>query len=213
MAGSPELLGHLLLGGALAFGAAIQPGPLQAFLVSRVAARGWARTLPASFAPLLSDGPIAVVSVLVLGRVPATAQHVLRAGGGLLLLYLAVRALREWRQPRAPSQASVPRTLAEAAMVNLLNPNPYLGWALVLGPAVVGAWNRRPVYAVAFVTAFYATMVATLAGFVFLVGAVNALDRSRQRTIAGASALLLAALGVILLIEGAHGVWVDATVR
>ena len=49
---------------AVAFAAAIQPGPLQAFLLARVAAAGWKRTLPAVLAPLLSDIPIATLAVL-----------------------------------------------------------------------------------------------------------------------------------------------------
>ena len=95
------MLANVLLGGGLAFGAAIQPGPLQAFLVSRVLATGWRRTLPACLAPLLSDGPIAIVSTFALGRLPVAAQEALRACGGLLLLYLAAAALRQWRRPAA----------------------------------------------------------------------------------------------------------------
>lgn len=57
----PGLVENVFLGSGLAFAAAVQPGPLQAFLVSRVVARGWRHTLPACIAPLLSDGPIALL--------------------------------------------------------------------------------------------------------------------------------------------------------
>ena len=40
----------MLIGGGFAFAAAVQPGPLQAFLLARVAADGWKRTLPAALA-------------------------------------------------------------------------------------------------------------------------------------------------------------------
>ncbi len=204
----PELLGNVLFGSGVAFGAAIQPGPLQAFLVSRVVATGWRRTLPACLAPLLSDGPIAVLAILVLGRCPPGARHVLRASGGLLLLYLAAGAFRQWRQPESPSsRVSAPRTLLEAVVINLLNPNPYLGWALVLGPAVVAAWGHHPAYAVAFVVAFYTTMFVTLSGLVFLAGTARFLGPGRQRALVGASALLLAGLGVILLVVGVRESW------
>jgi threonine/homoserine/homoserine lactone efflux protein len=198
-----ELLGNLLLGGGLAFAAAVQPGPLQAYLVSRVVASGWKQTLPACLAPILSDGPIAVLAILVLGRCSPGALDVLRAGGGLLLLYLAASALRQWRHPTSSSsRASAPRTVLEAILVNVLNPNPYLGWALVLGPAVVAAWGRSPAYAVAFVVAFYGTMCVTLAGFVILAGTVHFLDPERQRALVAASAVLLGGLGVLLLVTG-----------
>jgi len=59
---------HLLLGAGLAFAAVVQPGPLQAFLLARAAAHGWRRTLPAALSPVVSDGPIALLVILVLGR-------------------------------------------------------------------------------------------------------------------------------------------------
>lgn len=196
----PEILGQIVLGGSLALAAALQPGPLQAFLVSRVLASGWRRTLPACFAPIVSDGPIAILATVVLGRLSTEARHVLQASGGVLLLCLAVDACRRWRQPARPASAAVPRTVGAAVLVNLLNPNPYLGWTLVLGPAVVTAWRHRPVEAVAFVSAFYATMLATLCGFVCLAGTARLLGERAQRALVGVSALLLAGLGVLLLV-------------
>lgn len=201
----PGLLGNVLLGGGLGFGAAIQPGPLQAFLTSRVLASGWRRTLPACLAPLLSDGPIAVLAVLVVGRIPPSAQHFLRAGGGLLLLYFAASALRQWRHRASPASPPSARTLLEAVLINLLNPNPYLAWALVMGPLAVAAWNRHPAYALGFVGALYATMLVALAAFVVLLGTTRFLNARCQRALAGASAVLLAGLGLFLLVAGVRG--------
>ena len=196
-----ELLGSIGLGAGLAFGAAIQPGPLQAFLLSRVAASGPRRTLPAVLAPLLSDGPIALVAVVLVGRIPPAAQQLLQAAGGLLLLHFAWSAARQWRCGSVEAaRVDAPRTILQAALVNLLNPNPYLAWALVLGPAVVAAWNRHPADALGFVLAFYGTMVVTLASFVLLAGTAGALDARARRLLLGLSALLLAALGALLLV-------------
>ena len=196
------MLEYLLFGSGYAFAAAVQPGPLQAFLVSRVAAHGWRRTLPACLAPLLSDGPIAVVALVILGQLSLSAQAVLQAAGGLLLVYLAWGALRRWRGPaEQPASVSAPRTLLEATLVNLLNPNPYLGWALVLGPSMQTAWAEQGSYAVALVAAFYGTLVATTAGLIFLVDTARFLGSRFQRGLIGVSALLLAALGVYLLVS------------
>ena len=196
------MLKSLVLGGGLAFAAAIQPGPLQAFLLARATASGWRRTLPACLAPLLSDGPIALVAVLVLGRLGPIFQGVLRAAGGAFLIYLAVGAARQWRAADQPgASASAPRALGEAALVNLLNPNPYLAWALVIGPLVVAAWREHPANAVAMVAAFYATMVTTLAGFILLAGTSHVLGARGRRGLAGVSALILAALGAYLFVS------------
>lgn len=61
------MLPYLMLGGGLAFAAVLQPGPLQAFLLSRTIAHGWKRTLPAALSPVLSDLPIALLVLLVAG--------------------------------------------------------------------------------------------------------------------------------------------------
>jgi threonine/homoserine/homoserine lactone efflux protein len=195
------VLENILVGGGYAFAAVVQPGPLQAFLISRVAATGWRRTLPACLAPVLSDAPIALLALLVLGRLSVKIQYILQAGGGILLLYLAWTSFRQWRHPAAAeAHRSAPRTLFEAVLVNVLNPNPYLGWALVLGPAVLAAWHEHPAYAVALVGAFYCTMVAMLALFIVLVGTARFLGTRAQHALVAVSAVALAGLGAYLLV-------------
>jgi threonine/homoserine/homoserine lactone efflux protein len=193
---------NIVLGGGFAFAAVVQPGPLQAFLLSAVAARGWRRTLPAALAPLLSDGPIALLVLLVLGQISVGAQQLLRAAGGVLLLYLAWSAYRQWRRPPQASDDSsgTPRTVLQAVLVNLLNPNPYLGWALVLGPNAVAAWHRSPADAIALIAAFYIVLVAGLAVFIIAAGSARFLGPAGQRLLLLLSAFALAALGVYQLI-------------
>lgn len=122
-----RMIANILFGSGLAFSAAIQPGPLQEFLFSKVASVGWRRTLPAALAPVLSDGPIAVLMLLVLGQLSETMQVLLRAAGGCLLLYFAYRSFMQWRGgvvAEISATDKLPRTLFEATLVNLLNPNP-----------------------------------------------------------------------------------------
>jgi threonine/homoserine/homoserine lactone efflux protein len=199
------MLESIAIGGGLAFAAAVQPGPLQAYLLSRVAAVGWRRTLPASLAPLLSDGPIALVALLLLGRLSPAAQAVLRTAGGVLLLYLAARAFSRWQKGDAEprdGRDKTPRTLLEATLVNVLNPNPYLGWALVLGPVVVAAWRESPARGVAVVAAFYVTMVTMLAATIMVFGSTRLLGERLRPILLLVSALILAALGVYQLAVG-----------
>ena len=201
------MLEYALIGGGFAFAAAAQPGPLQAFLLARVAARGWRATLPAAFSPLLSDGPIAVLVLLLLRQMPASLVPALQAAGGVLLLYLAAAALRPWRLGAVDvgaADGSAPRTLLQAAAVNILNPNPYLGWSLVLGPAALRAWSRAPINALALLVSFYGTMVAALAATIVLFGATRFLGTRARRHLVALSALTLAALGVYQLVVAAR---------
>jgi threonine/homoserine/homoserine lactone efflux protein len=196
----------IILGGGLAFAAALQPGPLQAFLLARTAVAGWRRTLPAALSPLLSDGITAVVVMLAIGALPAAVQQLLRAAGGIVLIYLGWSSFRATLSPSSGSPpggaSSAPQTLLQATIVNVLNPAPYLAWALVIGPTVVAAWRVAPARAFAFLAAFYGTMVGTLAGLVVLFGATGGLDAGTRRRLVRLSALLLAAVGVYQLVAG-----------
>ena len=196
------MLEYILIGASFAFAAAIQPGPLQAFYLSSVAQNGWKRTLPAAFAPLFSDGPIALLTLFVLTRFPEAMGRVLQAAGGVFLIYLAWRSYQQWKvqtSPGSETSASAPRTLAQAVMVNLLNPNPYLGWSLVLGPAFLAAWGQNPAYGAALIAAFYTTIVLANAVVILLFGTTRFLGPRTRRTLILVSAVLLALLGVYQL--------------
>ena len=196
------MIEYLLIGCGFAFAAAVQPGPLQAFLLSRVAESGWKHTLPAALSPLVSDGPVALVVLVILGALPGNAARILQGAGGVLLLFFAARSYRQARaapQEERPLPRKAPTTILQAAAVNLLNPNPYLGWALVLGPAVMHAWSRGPVYAAGLLVAFYVTMVLTLAATIVLFGTTRFLGAAGRRALIFVSAVLLAALGVYQL--------------
>jgi threonine/homoserine/homoserine lactone efflux protein len=140
------LLQYVILGGGFAFAAAAQPGPFQTFLLSKVVQHGWRKTLPAALAPLITDGPIALLILLVLHSVPSGLTRALQFAGGIVLIVLAVLTYRSWRWPpdETEHEGSAPHTLLQAATVNFLNPGPYLGWSLVLGPAVLREWSAHP---------------------------------------------------------------------
>lgn len=201
---------YLVFGIGFSFAAAVQPGPLQAFLLSTTAAHGWKRTLPAAFSPLLSDGPIALVVLLLLRQVPRGFEHAVQVAGGVLLLYLAALTFAEWRKRRdgAPGDSgSAPRTLLQATGVNLLNPNPYLGWSLVLGPLFLKAWHAAPMNAVVLIVAFYGTMVASLSAIIIVFGTVRSLGPCVVRVLLLLSAITLAGLGLYQLGAGVRGGW------
>ncbi len=188
---------------ALAFSAVVQPGPLQAFLLARVASIGWRRTLPAAFAPLLSDGPIALIALFLLVRLPPIYLEVLRIIGGGLLLYFAWIAYGGWKNPSDPSDPiAAPRTFFEAVLVNLLNPNPYLGWSLIMGPAVLSAWREHSSHALALIAGFYGTMVIGLAAFIALAGTATRFGSRTKERVLLASIWILAALGLFLVLTG-----------
>ena len=201
---------YILIGGGFAFAAAIQPGPLQAFLLSSVVNKGWQRTLPAAFSPLLSDGPIALFVLIVLNHVPMAMARFLRAAGGMLLLYFAWASYKQWKQAATAGSEinqSEPRTLLQAAIVNILNPNPYLGWSLILGPAVLAAWHLSPMNAVVLITAFYTTMITVLVCTILLFGTTRLLKPGVRHALILVSAIILAMLGIFQIVASLLRTW------
>ena len=196
------MLEYLLIGMSYALSAATQPGPLQAFFLAKIAENGWRRTLPAAFAPLVSDGPIALVAILLLQSLPVSFRDYLQFAGGLLLLYLAWRSLQGLRkepEPEDENLSSQPKTILQAALINLLNPNPYLGWSLVMGPAVLDAWGKQPGYAITLLLAFYITMISASMIVIYLMGQALLLGPNARSRLTLISALLLAGLGLYFL--------------
>jgi threonine/homoserine/homoserine lactone efflux protein len=190
---------YLILGMAYAFAAAVQPGPLQTYLISQTLSHGWRRTLPAAFSPLISDGPVIVLVLLVLSRVPVWLAQGLRLAGGLYVLYLAWGALKAWRGYGAQEMAPAPSSLLRAALVNVLNPNPYISWSLVLGPLLLKAWREAPANGVALLAGFYGTMVLSLAGTIVLFAAARNLGPRVTRALIGLSSVALACFGCYLI--------------
>lgn len=198
------MMHYLVLGFTLAFAAAVQPGPLQAYIVARTLSHGWRHTWPAAFAPLLSDLPIALIALGALHFAGARLLAVLQCAGGLFLLYLSTQAFRNWRTPAARAEAGGRGSLLSATIVNVLNPNPYLGWSLVLGPLFLCAWQEAPRDAAALLLGFYAAMVATTLVIILLFAAAGGLGPKVNRVLVGISVIALLAFAGYELWSGAH---------
>jgi threonine/homoserine/homoserine lactone efflux protein len=204
------MLPILFMAGGYAFASAVQPGPFLAYLISQSLTHGWRRTLPAAFAPLLSDGPIIIVVLFILTRLPPTMLIYLRLAGGVFLLYLAYGAFRNWRTFRAdvsPPASAKGQSVVQAALVNLLNPGPWLGWSLVMGPLLLKAWGESPAHGIAMLIGFYSVMVLSLMGIIIVFGVARRLGPRLTRGLVGLSALALLGFGVyqIWLATGALG--------
>ncbi len=198
------MLTYVILGASYGFAAAVQPGQLQAYLVSQAVTNGWRRTVPAALAPLVSDAPVVAFVLLVLTRLSPSFLHAIQAIGGLFLLYLARGAFRSFREYQqavaAPAPAHV--TFFRAVLVNLLNPNPYLAWTLILGPLLLDAWREAPASGLALLVAFYVTLVLATAAIVILLAAARSLGTRTARAVLGVSAVALGAFGLFQLWNG-----------
>jgi threonine/homoserine/homoserine lactone efflux protein len=197
---------YLMQGLGYGFAAAVQPGPFQTYVISQSLRQGWRNTLPASLAPLISDGPIILLALVVLSRFPAAWERVLYVAGGVYVLYLALGAFRAWRLydttgPR-PEPVSGRQGVMKAALMNALSPGPYLYWGLVTGPLLFAGWCEAPARGLAFLAGFYGAMIASLVALIVVFSTARRLGPIVTRALVGLSALALLGFGILQLVRG-----------
>lgn len=193
---------YLIQGIGFGFAAASQIGPFQTFLITQALTRGWKRALPGAFAPLLSDGPIVLLSVLVLSQLPEWAQRAMYILGGFFVLYLAYGAFKSWRnfdETLAHPELSGQQTIYKAAMTNALSPGAYLFWMFVTGPILVKGWRETPLNGLGLLVGFYTTFILCLIVMIVIFGAASRLGPRLNRILLGISCLVLLGFGLYQL--------------
>lgn len=199
---------YIVQGIVYGFAAAAQPGPFQTYLISQTLLKGWQKTLVAALAPLVSDGPIIALCLLVLSQVPIWFERLLYIAGGLFILYLAYGAYRSWRNfdSTLPSTESGTRqSLFKAALMNALSPGPYIFWSLVTGPILLRGWREAPLHGAGFLLGFYITIILSLGAIIIIFGSARQLGPRLNRALLGVSAVALFVFGLYQLWQGAVG--------
>ena len=201
------MVNYLIFGITYAFACVVQPGPFQAFLFSQSITNGWRKTLPLVFAPLISDLPVIILVLLVLTNIPGDVLRVIQCFGGLFLLYLAYNAYKTWRKFDMNINAEVHQSqnFFKAALINLLNPNPYLSWSLIMGPLFIKGWNEGPSNAIVLLISFYGSFVIYSIGMIALFAAARNLGPRISRIAVGFSVIAFAAFGIYQLWSGVSG--------
>lgn len=155
----------------LGFIAGVMPGPLQTFLMLQTLQRGPRAGAWVVPSPLISDGPIIAACLLVLSQAGPRLLRGLALLGGLFLIHLARESWRSLKGEADPTDSRVrevaagyqgPALLGRAVLVNMLSPGPWIFWGTVTGPLLVQQWRLSAGRGVAFLAAFYGTLMALL---------------------------------------------------
>ena len=188
---------YILQGIGFGVAAASQPGPFQTYLISQSLINGWRRTLPAALAPLVSDGPIIALCMLVLSQVPVGMEKALYAVSGMFILYLAFGSYASWRgnTMTVTAENTTRQSVWKAALMNSLSPGPYIFWTLVTGPILVSGWRESPVNGIGFLAGFYVTIVTALAAIILAFGLASRLGPRVNHAMLGLSTMALLLFG------------------
>jgi len=196
------LIEALLVGLGFGFSGGVAPGPLHTLIMTTSLQRGFAAGARVAIAPLFTDAPIVVLTVLAVGSMPESVVTGLAVAGGLFLLYLGVQTIREASDSlMVPKVVSPMQDYRRGFIVNLLSPHPWLFWIAVGAPTLVGYWRDGAISGVVFLIGFYLLLIGSKVAFAYLVarGGKRLSDRMYQRLIIGGGVLLIG-LGVFILV-------------
>ncbi|MBK7720870.1 MAG: LysE family transporter [Austwickia sp.] len=197
----------LLLGLGLGFASGLSPGPMLVLVIITALQWGARHAVAVACAPLLSDLPIVAVALLALGRLPGTALAGLGVIGGIVIMALGAQTMHGSRTatltPRPgvtpPSAWSALRT---GAVVNLMNPHPWLAWMTAFGPLTLTTWRESRPAAVLLLGGFYGALVGAKVVIALLVaGGRQRLSAGRYQAVVFGSGGALTVIGGMMVVQ------------
>ena len=179
----------------LGIGAGTAPGPLLALSVAETLRHGWSGGFKVALAPVCTDGPLILVSWLLLSSLADVTPLLggLGLAGSAFLFYLAWESLTikgvDLELPEVRS-----RSLSKGIFTNLLNPSPYLFWFTVGTPTLIEASKLGSLPPFGFLFCFFVLIVGSKLVLVAVVA------RARDFLKGAAYLTLMRLLGVALTI-------------
>jgi threonine/homoserine/homoserine lactone efflux protein len=170
----------MIAGSIFGLAGGFSPGPTTALIVSHTLRFGIMDGIKVAIAPALTDAPIILVAVLLVGQLAKfePVLGIISLLGAAFLLYLAIESLRV-RELRIDETKVQPRSISKGFVVNILNPHPYLFWFVVGAPKLLEAAEVGWPTAVAFIAGLYVCLIGAKILVAFLIGRSRSFLRSR----------------------------------
>jgi threonine/homoserine/homoserine lactone efflux protein len=185
----------LIAGITLGLYAGFSPGPLLVLLISQTLKHGHREGIKVALAPLITDLPIIIASLIFLSFVAGYSLilGLISIFGGLYLLYLAYESFKT-KGLTEEIEAEEPKSLKKGVTVNFLNPSPYIFWITVGGPLIITAYMGNVLSPVIFIVSFYALLVGSKIVLAYAAG------KSREFLTGRPYLYIMRTLGVVLVI-------------
>ena len=189
------MLGFLAQGVLLGLSAGFSPGPLSALAIAETLRHGMVAGLRVVLAPLLTDAPIILVTLVILSRLTSSNAilGVVSFLGCAVVLRMAFETL-EAKPMDSKDGAEEAKSLRKGIVVNLLSPNPYLFWLTVGAPTTLRAAEHDAFSPWAFIGGFYFCLVGAKVLIVLVV------YRSKARLGGLGYRYVMRFLGLLLLV-------------
>lgn len=189
------MLEFLSAGILLGLAAGFAPGPLLVLVISETLRHDIKAGLKVSIAPLVTDIPIILISLLLLNRL-AEFKSILGCisiFGGLFILYLGYESLKT-RGVELNLSSVKTSSFKKGVITNALNPHPYIFYMTVGTPIIYRSINQNLLATVSFVGSFLLLLVGSKVVLAMLV------ERSRAFLKGRVYIRAMRILGVLLFI-------------
>lgn len=199
----------LVTGLTLGLGSGAAPGPLTGMAVTTTMRSGRSAGIRIAFAPLISDTLIIILVLTVVSNIPERGIQILGLAGAAVVAFFGCETLWTARKAEPPQSGEdkAPHwldrfpILFQGAVVNVLNPAPWIFWITAGSSLLIGYWQSNPLSAVTFLLVFYTTLVGMKLMIVFGLAATrHRMNRSIYRGILYASGALLLVAAILLLV-------------
>ena len=151
--------------------AGFAPGPLLTLVITQTIQHNTSEGVKVAAAPLLTDVPIVLAAYFVLNQIAnlGPVLGIIAAAGGLYVSYLAWETISA-KSVRIDSSRVHPDSIRKGAIVNALNPHPYLFWVTVGVPMILKTRQNGPVEPWIFILAFYICLIGSKVLIAMIVG-------------------------------------------
>jgi threonine/homoserine/homoserine lactone efflux protein len=165
------MLKLLITGITLGLYAGLSPGPLLILVISQTLKHHYKEGIKVAFAPIISDIPIIILSLLFLSFVSGYSLilGIISIIGGIYLFYLAYESFKT-RGITVTIPLDKPKSLQKGVILNFLNPSPYLFWITIGGPIIVPAYMENYLSPLWFIIGFYALLVGSKIALAYATG-------------------------------------------
>jgi threonine/homoserine/homoserine lactone efflux protein len=185
----------LFSGVVLGLSAGLSPGPLLTLVISETLKHDIKEGIKVAVAPLLTDLPIVLITILVLSRLSSMLPvlGVVSLLGCAFLSYLGYESLTFSGVDIDVEQVK-PQSIRKGVIANFLNPSPYMFWFTIGAPLVLKALKISLFSALIFILGFYVFLVGSKVLVAIVVGKSRFFLKSRNYvyTIRFLGAILLA---------------------
>jgi len=189
------MIEFLSAGMLLGLAAGFAPGPLLVLVISETLKHNIKAGIKVSIAPLITDVPIILISLLILNRL-ADFKPILGCisiFGGLFILYLGYESLKTRGVELNLSSVSS-SSFRKGVITNALNPHPYIFYMTVGAPIILKGINQNFLSALLFVGIFLLFLVGSKVVLAMVV------ERSRAFLKGRVYGWVMRTLGALLLL-------------